>query len=138
VPTINWAGAERARGEWMFHLQVGSHEDESLVMARHIAAIGKRRLGVVYDRSPIGTRHFKYLIDEARVIGIEIVAAEAISPLDEGRRLRGRIGARQCSAGWHSSISALACPRRRLRGRWWPRLAGAAHHEHGRHARLSR
>jgi hypothetical protein len=26
VPTINWAGAERARGEYMFHLQVGSHE----------------------------------------------------------------------------------------------------------------
>lgn len=33
VPTINWAGAERARGEFMFHLQVGSHEDESLVIA---------------------------------------------------------------------------------------------------------
>src|SRR5262245_22794836 len=30
VPTINWAGAERARGEYMFHLQVGSHEDESI------------------------------------------------------------------------------------------------------------
>src|SRR5690349_17160981 len=36
VPTINWAGAERGRGEYMFHLQVGSHEDESLVMARHL------------------------------------------------------------------------------------------------------
>lgn len=83
VPTINWAGAERGRGEWMFHLQVGSHEDESLVMARHLKAIGAGRIGVVYDQSPIGTRHLKYLEDEARIIGLEIVAAEAISPLAE-------------------------------------------------------
>ena len=56
VPTINWAGAERGRGEWMFHLQVGSHEDESLVMARHLKSIGAERVAVVYDQSPIGTR----------------------------------------------------------------------------------
>jgi ABC-type branched-subunit amino acid transport system substrate-binding protein len=83
VPTINWAGAERARGEWMFHLQVGSHEDESLVMARHLKAIGAERVGVVFDLSPIGTRHLKYLEDEARIIGLEIVAAAGISPLAE-------------------------------------------------------
>lgn len=39
VPTINWAGAERARGNYMFHLQVGSHEDESLVMARYLKTL---------------------------------------------------------------------------------------------------
>jgi branched-chain amino acid transport system substrate-binding protein len=83
IPTINWAGAERARGEYMFHLQVGSHEDESLVMARHLHAIGVKRAGVVYDQSPIGTRHLKYLEDEARIIGLEVCAAEAISPLAE-------------------------------------------------------
>ncbi|MET0588465.1 MAG: ABC transporter substrate-binding protein [Novosphingobium sp.] len=83
IPTINWAGAERARGEYMFHLQVGSHEDESLVMARHLAALGAKRLGVVYDLSPIGTRHLKYLQDEARILGQQIVAAEGISPLEE-------------------------------------------------------
>jgi branched-chain amino acid transport system substrate-binding protein len=83
VPTINWAGAERARGEWMFHLQVGSHEDESLLIARHLQAIGAAKVGVVYDQSPIGTRHLEYLQDEARIVGMEIVAAEAISPLAE-------------------------------------------------------
>jgi branched-chain amino acid transport system substrate-binding protein len=87
VPTINWAGAERARGEWMFHLQVGSHEDESLVMARHLHAVGVQRAAVVYDQSPIGTRHLKYLEDEARILGLEIVAAEAISPLEEDASL---------------------------------------------------
>jgi len=30
VPTINWAGSERARSEYMFHLQVGSHEEEPM------------------------------------------------------------------------------------------------------------
>ncbi|WP_243840818.1 ABC transporter substrate-binding protein [Novosphingobium sp. PhB55] len=83
VPTINWAGAERARGRWMFQLQVGSHEDESLLIARHLAAIGATGIGVIHDRSAIGTRHFKCLQDEARVLGLEIVAAEGISPLGE-------------------------------------------------------
>jgi ABC-type branched-subunit amino acid transport system substrate-binding protein len=83
VPTINWAGAERARGEWMFHLQVGSHEDESLVMARHLKSLGAERVAVVYDQSPIGTRHLKYLEDEGRIIGLEVIAKEAISPLCE-------------------------------------------------------
>ena len=81
IPTINWAGAERARGTYMFHHQVGSHEDESLVIARHMASLGLKRLGVVYDVSPIGTRHLEYLEDEARIIGIEIVASQGIAPL---------------------------------------------------------
>ena len=134
VPTINWAGAERARGEYMFHLQVGSHEDESLVMARHMLAIGAKRLGVVYDQSPIGTRHLKYLEDEARIIGMEIVAAEAISPLEEDasgavdKVLAGKpdgfvyLGPRPFGTG-----SSAAAGRKGL--------AGSAHHEHCGHSR---
>ena len=57
VPTIHWAGTGKARGEWMFHLQVGSHEDEATVLARHLVATGARSLGLVYDRSPIGKRY---------------------------------------------------------------------------------
>lgn len=84
VPTINWAGTERGRGEWMFHLQVGSHEDESLVIARHLAAVGARRVGVVYDRSPIGRRHLQFLQDEADVLGIRLsgTAGVAVSAVD--------------------------------------------------------
>lgn len=82
IPTINWAGAERARGEYMFHQQVGSHEDESLVMARHMQTVGAERLGVVYDISPIGTRHLQYLEDEATVIGVGIAVHQGISPLE--------------------------------------------------------
>jgi ABC-type branched-subunit amino acid transport system substrate-binding protein len=81
VPTLNWAGAERARSEYMFHLQVGSHEDESIVIARHLAAQSVRRVGVVYDKSPIGLRHLTFLQTEAHVLGLHLVTTAAISPL---------------------------------------------------------
>lgn len=80
VPAINWAGAERARGEWMFHLQVGSHEDESLVMARHLAERGLSRIAVVYDKSPIGRRHLQFMMDEAELLGLTLAAARGIAP----------------------------------------------------------
>lgn len=83
LPTLNWAGAERARGEWMFHLQVGSHEDESLVIARHLHGAGCRRVAVVHDRSHIGRRHFAFLQDEAEILGLEIAGVQTLSPLQE-------------------------------------------------------
>jgi ABC-type branched-subunit amino acid transport system substrate-binding protein len=81
VPTINWAGTERARGEWMFHLQVGSHEDESLVLARHLCDLGATRVGVIFDRSPIGRRHLSFFVDEAELLGLTIGATASIPPL---------------------------------------------------------
>jgi len=83
VPTINWAGAQRARGKYMFQLQAGSDEDESLVMARHLSDLGSQRLGVIFDISPIGTRHLKYLEDEAAILGLGIVAREGVSPVSQ-------------------------------------------------------
>lgn len=81
MPTINWAGTERARSEWMFHLQVGSHEDESVVLARHLANAGARRVGVVFDRSPIGRRYKQYFDAEAEVLGMVVAASTSIAPL---------------------------------------------------------
>ena len=66
VPTINWAGTERARSEFMFHLQVGSHEDETVLLARHVASLGAQRVGVVFDRSPIGRRYAALLRSRMR------------------------------------------------------------------------
>jgi branched-chain amino acid transport system substrate-binding protein len=83
LPTINWAGAERGRSKYMFHLQVGSHEDESLVIARHLAKLGCRRIAVIYDRSPIGTRHFRYLQQEADLLGLRISGTVTLAPLAE-------------------------------------------------------
>jgi ABC-type branched-subunit amino acid transport system substrate-binding protein len=130
VPTINWAGAERARGEYMFHLQVGSHEDESLVIARHLKAVGAKRAGVVYDISPIGTRHLEYLRDEARIIGLEIAAAEGIPPLaeDAGEAVARVLAARPDGfvyLGLGLSAPAVARP---LAARAWqgPRIMNTA------------
>ena len=83
IPTLQWAGSERARSDYMFHLQVGSHEDESVVMARYLGACGAKRLGILYDESPIGHGHLRYLKAEAAVLKLGIAAATPISPLTE-------------------------------------------------------
>jgi ABC-type branched-subunit amino acid transport system substrate-binding protein len=118
IPTINWAGAERARSRWMFHLQVGSHEDESLVMARHLDTLGAGRIGVIYDDSPIGTRHLAYLEDEAAILKQEIVATEAITPLetdasDAVRRVLESGPDAICYLGLGISAPAVAAPLRK-------------------------
>jgi ABC-type branched-subunit amino acid transport system substrate-binding protein len=121
LPTINWAGTERARGEFMFHLQVGSHEEESVLLARHVASLGVRRVAVIFDRSPIGRRYTAFFESECEVLGLEVTARVGIAPLAEdatnevdaamasgaqalvylGLGLVGTVVARACgSAGW--------------------------------------
>ncbi len=83
IPTLNWAGSENARGQFMFHLQVGSHEEESIVLARHLVSANCRRAGVVYDDSPIGRQHLTFLNAEAGVLGLKIPGAVRVDPLAE-------------------------------------------------------
>ncbi len=83
IPTINWAGSERARSQYMFHLQVGSHEDESILLAQYLHASGYKRVAVAYDRSPIGRRHFQFLQLEAEILGLTIAAALPLPPMAE-------------------------------------------------------
>jgi branched-chain amino acid transport system substrate-binding protein len=81
LPMINWSASERARSEWMFHLQVGSHEDESILMARYLATHGLQRVGVLYDRSPIGRRHVDFLAEECELLDVNVSTRLAIHPL---------------------------------------------------------
>jgi ABC-type branched-subunit amino acid transport system substrate-binding protein len=81
LPTINWAGTERARSDYMFHLQVGSHEEESVLLARHVGALGARRVVVIYDRSPIGRRYAAFFDAECEVLGLDLTARIGIAPL---------------------------------------------------------
>jgi ABC-type branched-subunit amino acid transport system substrate-binding protein len=74
LPCLNWAGNERARSEYMFHFQVGSLEEEPVVLAQYLAARGWKRVALVHDRSPIGRRLVSAL-DEA--CAAEQVAATA-------------------------------------------------------------
>jgi ABC-type branched-subunit amino acid transport system substrate-binding protein len=130
VPTINWAGTERARGEYMFHLQVGSHEDESIVLARYLQSIGTTRVGVVHDRSPIGQRYLQFLQAEADVVGLRIVSVASIAPLADraaaevAHLLDGNVDA-IAYLGLGIAVSAVA---RELAHRQWhqPRVLNTA------------
>ena len=73
VPCINWSGSERTRSEWMFHYQVGSHEDEPYVIAEYMARRGWRRVALVRENSTIGRDHGSFFVDAAVVHGLEIV-----------------------------------------------------------------
>ena len=65
----------------MFHLQVGSHEDETVLLARHVASLGAQRVGVVFDRSPIGRRYAAFFEAECEVVGLDLAARVSIGPL---------------------------------------------------------
>jgi ABC-type branched-subunit amino acid transport system substrate-binding protein len=86
VPTINWAGTERARSEFMFHLQVGSHEDETVLLAQYLQHLGVHRVGVVHDRAPIARRYRQFFHNEADIAGLRISAVAPISELAEDVR----------------------------------------------------
>jgi hypothetical protein len=99
----------------MFHLQVGSHENESILMARYLRDQGLRRVGVIYDRSPIGRRHMSFLEEECDLLGINAGTRFAISPmapsaLDEVRALQaeGVDGLVYMGLGWAGRSVALA------------------------------
>jgi len=94
LPCINYTGGERTRGEFMFHYQIGSLEEEPAVLAARLAQRGLRRAAVVHDRSPVGSRYAE-CFDEARAgLGIETTGTAAISPVADDveeavDRLRG-------------------------------------------------
>jgi branched-chain amino acid transport system substrate-binding protein len=83
VPCINWTGADTTRSEWMFHYQVGSLEEEPHVLARHLHALGHRRVALVQDRTPIGQRYGSFFEVATDGLGIEVVARAGISPVAE-------------------------------------------------------
>jgi ABC-type branched-subunit amino acid transport system substrate-binding protein len=83
VPCINYTGGEQTRSEWMFHYQVGSLEDEPTVLARHLAASGRKTAALVHDRSPIGQRMASYFDEACASLGIDLVGRAAISPVPQ-------------------------------------------------------
>ena len=120
LPTLHWAGAERARGDYMFHLQVGSHEDESIVLARYLAACQHTRIGVIYDLSPIGEQHLSFLKEEAGILALQIVA-ESIAPLAEeaSEQVLATLSARVDAIVYLGLGLAAAPVARALRERGW-------------------
>ncbi|MHB8671367.1 MAG: ABC transporter substrate-binding protein [Acidimicrobiales bacterium] len=83
IPCINYTGGERTRGEFMFHYQVGSLEEEPGVLAGHLDRRGLSAAAVVHDNSPVGRRYVEFLIEACAGLGIEILGTASISPLAE-------------------------------------------------------
>jgi len=70
LPMINWAGTEMGRGEFMFHVQVGSHEEESLRLVRHLLGQGVGSAVVLFERSAIGSRYARFFEESAVAEGL--------------------------------------------------------------------
>jgi branched-chain amino acid transport system substrate-binding protein len=83
LPSINYTGGERTRGEFAFHYQVGSIEEEPAVLAAHLVARGLGSVAVVHDHSPVG-RWYRESFEEARgALGLEATGTAAVPPLVE-------------------------------------------------------
>jgi ABC-type branched-subunit amino acid transport system substrate-binding protein len=80
MPTLNYAGTERGRSDWMFHLQVGSHEDEPLWLGRRLADAGRREVAMIFERAAIGARYGRFFEEACEVLGLDIVARLGVAP----------------------------------------------------------
>jgi len=113
VPCINYTGGERTRGEFMFHYQVGSLEEEPAVLARHLVATGRSSVAVAHDHSPVGRRYAEFLGEACGALGVDITAVAAVSPLAEDvspavRRLRAGGPEALCYLGLGVAARALS------------------------------
>ena len=96
IPCINYTGGAMTRSEWMFHYQVGSLEEEPIVLAEHLHQRGISRVAVVFDQSPVGRRYADAFDAVRRRLGIETTLALSISPVagpDAGADLVDRLRA---------------------------------------------
>jgi branched-chain amino acid transport system substrate-binding protein len=80
---LNYTGGERTRGRCGFHYQVGSLEEEPVVLAQRLAARGLRRPAVVFDRSPVGRRYNECFDAATTGAGLEVAGTAGISPVAE-------------------------------------------------------
>jgi ABC-type branched-subunit amino acid transport system substrate-binding protein len=80
LPLIQWAGTEEGRGEYMFHLQVGSHEEEPLVLVRYLLSQGVPSAVVLFERSVIGSRYARFFEEAALAEGLALDGWIGVAP----------------------------------------------------------
>ena len=73
LPCLNWTGGDVTRGEWMFHYQLGSLEEEPAFLALHLGSRGHRRIALAHDDSLVARRYVEFFEDAAARFGLEIV-----------------------------------------------------------------
>ena len=77
----------------MFHYQVGSLQEEPVVLVEYLVRRGISSVAAIYDNSPVGRGYAESLSDACAAAGIDITGSAAIAPLSEDvsptiRRLR--------------------------------------------------
>ncbi len=87
IACINYTGGAFTRGLHMFHYQVGSLEEEPVLLAEHLRAHGHHRIAVLYDDTPVGTSYNLWLGRAvARTGDPELAFRSSVSPLADDLR----------------------------------------------------
>jgi ABC-type branched-subunit amino acid transport system substrate-binding protein len=87
VSCINYTGGAFTRGAHMFHYQVGSLEEEPVLLVEHLRAEGHHRVAVLFDDTPVGTSYDQWLGRAvARGADPEVAHRSSVSPLAEDLR----------------------------------------------------
>ncbi len=82
VPCVNYTGGAITRSRWMFHYQVGSLEEEPYVLVDHLRRLGRQRVAVLHDDTPVGHNYgmwFERAVAERG--GPQMLSRASVSPL---------------------------------------------------------
>jgi ABC-type branched-subunit amino acid transport system substrate-binding protein len=129
VPCINYAGNDQARGEYLFHFQIGSLEDEPPLLVGDLVGRGVARL-VIQDASEVGRRLAAFFVAAAVAAGCKVVAHTVVE-IDGSGAARAVADARAAGAEALVSLGfwrAAQAAARELRAQAWlvPALANSA------------
>lgn len=113
LPCINYSGGERTRGEWMFHYQVGSLQEEPVVLADHLARRQLTTVAVAHDHSVVGHSYAEAFAQACEARDVDVLVDAAVSPLAEDlspvvRRFRAAAPECLCYLGLGVAARALA------------------------------
>jgi branched-chain amino acid transport system substrate-binding protein len=113
LPAINYSGGARTRGEWMFHYQVGSLEEEPVVLAEHLAGRGLRSVVLAHDHSAVGRGYAEAFVEACAARRVELLSSAAVSPLAQDlghvvKKLRSADAECVCYLGLGVAARALA------------------------------
>jgi ABC-type branched-subunit amino acid transport system substrate-binding protein len=119
IPCINYTGGEVTRSAWMFHYQVGSLEEEPILLAQTLLERGLMTAGTVYDDSPVGRRYAEAFSTACADRGIDLLASCSVSALAEDLvgpvgRVRAASPAALCYLGLGVSARAVALAMKEL------------------------
>ena len=113
MPAINYSGGERTRSAWMFHYQVGSLQEEPVVLARHLGERDLKSVALAHDHSAVGRGYAEAFVEACAAQGVELLSSAAVSPLADDlgpvvKRLRAAGAEALCYLGLGVAARALA------------------------------